>query len=77
MIYHSTRSRAHTADSAQAVLKGLAPDGGLYWPEKLPAFDVDACLAGDTYSMAERMILCQVSVPSTSVEGLASALPSF
>ena len=58
MIYHSTRSHAHTADSAQAVLKGLAPDGGLYWPEKLPAFDVDACLAGDTYSMAERILSC-------------------
>ena len=56
MIYHSTRSHAHTADSAQAVLTGLAPDGGLYWPEKLPEFDVNACLAGDTFSMAERIL---------------------
>lgn len=56
MIYHSTRSHAHTADSAQAVLQGLAPDGGLYWPEKLPDFNVDACLAGDTYSMAEMIL---------------------
>ena len=56
MIYHSTRSHAHTADSAQAVLNGLAPDGGLYWPEKLPDFDVEACLAGDTYSMAEQIL---------------------
>ena len=56
MIYHSTRSLAHTADSAQAVLQGLAPDGGLYMPEKLPDFDVNACLAGDTYSMAEQIL---------------------
>ena len=56
MIYHSTRSHAFTADSAQAVLTGLAPDGGLYWPEKLPEFDVTTCLAGDTYSMAEMIL---------------------
>ena len=56
MIYHSTRSSALTADSAQAVLNGLAPDGGLYWPEKLPEFDVAACLAGDTYFMAEKIL---------------------
>ena len=56
MIYHSTRSRAFTADSAQAVLNGLAPDGGLYWPEALPELDVAACLAGDTYFMAEKIL---------------------
>ena len=56
MIYHSTRSHAHVADSAQAVLKGLAPDGGLFWPEKLPDFNVSACLAGDTYAMAEMIL---------------------
>ena len=56
VIYHSTRSHAHTADSAQAVLNGLAPDGGLYWPEKMPEFDTVACLAGDAYSMAEKIL---------------------
>ena len=48
VIYHSTRSHGHTADSTQAVLQGLAPDGGLYMPENLPDFDVNACLAGVT-----------------------------
>ena len=56
MRYHSTRSNTHTVDSAQAVLNGLAPDGGLYWPEKLPVLDVQACLAGDTYFMAEKIL---------------------
>ena len=32
MLYHSTRSKNLTADSAAAVLQGLAPDGGLYVP---------------------------------------------
>ena len=39
MLYHSTRSDLNSVDSAQAVLEGLAPDGGLYVPESLPAFD--------------------------------------
>ena len=36
MFYHSTRNGAVTVDSAQAVLSGLAPDGGLYVPESFP-----------------------------------------
>ena len=32
MIFYSTRSREHQANSAEAVLKGIAPDGGLYTP---------------------------------------------
>ena len=39
MLYHSTRSESNPIDSAQAVLEGLAPDGGLYMPTALPAFD--------------------------------------
>ena len=36
MNYLSTRSNTCFIDSAQAVLNGLAPDGGLYVPERLP-----------------------------------------
>ena len=56
MLYHSTRSKANPVDSAQAVLNGLAPDGGLYVPENIPQLDVAACLAEDTMSMATRII---------------------
>ncbi len=52
MLYHSTRSPLPRVDSAQAVLQGLAPDGGLYMPEAIPAFDWKACLEGDTFAMA-------------------------
>ena len=41
MIFYSTRSRAHTADSAEAVLKGIAPDGGLYTPLDFDQMQVD------------------------------------
>ena len=52
MRYHSTRSLSSAVDSAQAVLEGLAPDGGLYMPEAIPAFDWRRCLEGDSFSMA-------------------------
>ena len=56
MRYHSTRNLAETVDSAQAVLRGLAPDGGLYVPQQLPAFDAMACLQKDPYAMAEQIL---------------------
>ena len=52
MLYHSTRSRALQADSAQAVLEGLASDGGLYMPESLPDFDWQKCLQGSSQEMS-------------------------
>ena len=45
MLYHSTRSSEPYVDSAQAVLTGLAPDGGLYMPEYIPDFDWQHCLS--------------------------------
>ena len=55
MQYHSTRGASPRVDSAQAVLTGLAPDGGLYLPECLPAFDWQKCVASSTMEMA-----CQI-----------------
>ena len=56
MIYHSTRDKNLKMDSAQAVLEGLAPDGGLMVPESLPGFDWQDCLQGDTLSMAKKIL---------------------
>ena len=56
MIYHSTRDKSLKMDSAQAVLEGLAPDGGLMVPESLPSFDWQDCLEGDTLSMAKKIL---------------------
>ena len=56
MIYHSTRSTALRADSAYAVLEGLAPDGGLYMPEALPEFDWKACLKGSAQEMSTAIL---------------------
>ena len=56
MQYHSTRGVTPCVDSAEAVLQGLAPDGGLYMPEALPAVDVQACLGDDVYETAVRIL---------------------
>ena len=56
MLYHSTRSDFPAVDSAQAVLEGLAPDGGLYMPQALPGFDWKACLQGSSMDMSTQIL---------------------
>ena len=41
MVFYSTRSRDNTASSAEAVLKGIAPDGGLYTPLDFDRMQID------------------------------------
>ena len=56
MRYHSTRNGISFVDSAQAVLEGLAPDGGLYMPEAIPAFDWKKCLEGSAMEMSTAIL---------------------
>ncbi|WP_414900546.1 threonine synthase [Sphingomonas flavalba] len=51
MRYISTRGAAPPLDFEQVTLAGLAPDGGLYLPERWPSFSADAiaALAGLSY----------------------------
>lgn len=56
MQYHSTRGCAPAVDSAQAVLTGLASDGGLYLPEAIPTFDWAKCTEADTMSQATQIL---------------------
>ena len=39
LFYRSTRSKNETVKASQAILKGLADDGGLFVPESVPALD--------------------------------------
>ena len=41
MIFYSTRSKQYTATSCEAVLKGIAPDGGLYTPMDFNRMQID------------------------------------
>ena len=56
MQYQSTRGSASPVNSAEAVLKGLASDGGLYLPVEIPNFDWKKCVGSDTFSMATQIL---------------------
>lgn len=50
LLYKSTRGGEENVTASQAILNGLAKDGGLYMPESIPALDVPVDkLAGMTY----------------------------
>ncbi len=56
MQYHSTRGLAPAVASPQAILTGLAPDGGLYLPQALPRLDWQKILTLDAVSMAQAIL---------------------
>ena len=50
IYYSSTRGGERGATASQAILKGLAEDGGLFMPDKIPALDISpAKMVGMTY----------------------------
>ena len=50
IMYKSTRSNSEKVTASQAILKGLADDGGLFVPDSIPALDVELeKLAGLSY----------------------------
>ena len=40
LMYKSTRNSNVKVKASEAILKGLADDGGLFVPDSIPAFDV-------------------------------------
>ncbi len=59
VAYISTRGGAPALDFEQVLLTGLAPDGGLYVPDRLPVFSPDeiAAMASLSYpELAHRII---------------------
>ncbi len=68
MIYQSTRNDDLQTSSAQAILDGIAPDGGLYSPKSLSdiAFDWRAVLPLSTWDMAVKIL--SALLPSFSEE---------
>jgi len=59
VLHVSTRGQAPTLRFADALLAGLARDGGLYWPDMIPALDLStiANFAGRPYAdVAEKVI---------------------
>ena len=72
MIYQSTRNDSLQASSAQAILDGMAGDGGLYSPASLDglAFDWRSLLSLSTQEMATKIL--SVLLPSFSKAEMAA-----
>ena len=72
MIYQSTRNNDLKASSAQAILDGMAGDGGLYSPASLDdaALDWKALLPLDTQGMAVKIL--SALLPSFSEAEMAA-----
>jgi len=73
MTYASTRSPAHHIALSTALQEGLAPDGGLYVPERFPNLGPEAFDGCDTVEeVAERLLR-----PFLGDDVLADDLPSI
>ncbi len=53
MKYYSLTDNNNTASFSEAVIRGLAPDRGLYFPESTPRLNEDFLTAMATKSMVE------------------------
>ncbi len=73
MRFASTRGQAPQAALSDALLAGLAPDGGLYVPEVLPRLDArDFEPGGDLAATAARLL-----APFAAGDPLAAELPAI
>ena len=69
LLYGSTRGGETGVTASQAVLKGLANDGGLYVPERIPTLDVTMDeLAGMTYQETAYAVMKQFLTDFTEEE---------
>lgn len=69
LLYESTRGGERNVTASQAVLKGLADDGGLYMPERIPALGVSLEeLAGMNYQETAYEVMKQFLTDYTEDE---------
>ena len=69
LLYKSTRSNDVEVTASQAILKGLADDGGLFVPESLPALEADMdTLAGMRYQETAYEVMRQFLTDFTEEE---------
>ena len=60
LYYKSTRNSNLKVTASEAILKGLAPDGGLFVPSELPKLDVSMSdLKGKTYQEIAYLVMKQ------------------
>ncbi len=57
MKFVSTRGQAPAVSASAAMLEGLAPDGGLYVPERWPSYDLERLSGADPFPVLAARIL--------------------
>lgn len=72
MRFVSTRGGSDAVSFSDAIVRGLAPDGGLYVPSAWPSQSLDALPSGDLPSVAAHMI-----APFLDGDALQSELPEI
>jgi len=55
-LFYSTRGDARAVTAPEAVLRGIAPDGGLYTPKSVPQIDPAEFVSADFKAMAKRIL---------------------
>lgn len=75
MTYLSTRGQAPVVGFDQALLRGIAPDGGLYLPAEWPRLDADqiGAIAGQPYETTARQVLTAFAGEALPAEASAAA----
>ncbi len=73
MLYRSTRGRAPPLDFRGVTMTGLAPDGGLYLPERWPRLSVEdlRALAGLSYARTAARVMAPFTAGVLEEEELA------
>ena len=54
MLYHSSRDVTIEITAAEAIVKGLSADGGLFVPEEIPHLSLDEIVALGDMNYSER-----------------------
>ncbi|MBN1118870.1 MAG: threonine synthase [Bacteroidales bacterium] len=80
--YYSTNLKAEKVSFSEALLKGLAPDGGLYMPEQIPRFSKDeiASFSKKEYHEIAFFVLQKFlgeTIPSTELAGMTKQAYNF
>lgn len=69
VTYKSTRNSGEQATASQAILKGLADNGGLFVPDSIPVLDVDwNVLAGRSYQEVAYEVMSRMLTDFTEEE---------
>ncbi len=77
-LYHSTRSSNEVVTSKQAILAGIAPDGGLYVSDQLGAEELDLVrIAGQSYHATARDVLGTLLTDYTADEVAACVAGAY